>query len=123
MGKIPLPYTENGRKWEAKVSDFKNHQRFSLRCLDKGLVPVSLKLKNMIRTQRGKGIIQKAEKQLLNERIKNINYTLKHYEHDRYMYKRELKSFQNKTRKYGMHVWKKLRKEKNLDTKESWRYK
>ena len=67
------------RKWEkmeGKVSNFKNHRRFSLRCLDKGLVPVSLKLKNLIRTQRGIGIIQKAEKQLLNERIKSINYTL-----------------------------------------------
>ena len=77
------------RKWEkmeGKVSNFKNHQRFLLRCLDKGLVPVSLKLKNLIRTQR-KGIIQKAEKQLLNERIKSINYTLEQYEHDKYMYK------------------------------------
>ena len=81
------------RKWEkmeGKVSDFKNHQIFLLRCLDKGLVPVSLKLKNLIRTQRGKGIIQKAEKQLLNERIKNINFTLEWYEHDKYMYKNEL---------------------------------
>ena len=74
------------RKWEkmeGKVSNFKNNPRFLLRCLDKGLVPVSLKLKNLIRTQRGKSIIQKAEKQLLNERIKSINYTLEHYEHDR----------------------------------------
>ena len=61
---------------EGKVSDFKNHQIFLMRCMDKGLVPVSLKLKNLVRTQRGKGIIQKAEKQLLNERIININYTL-----------------------------------------------
>ena len=45
----------------------------------------------MIRTQRGENIIKKAEKQLLYERIKNINYTLKCHEHDRYMYKNELK--------------------------------
>ena len=76
---------------EDKVSNFKNHQRFLLRCLDKGLVPVSLKLKNLVRTQRGRIIIQKAEKQLLNERIKSINYKLEHYDHDRYMYKNELK--------------------------------
>ena len=76
---------------EGKVSNFKNHQRFSLRCLDKGLVPVSLKLKNLVRTQRGRIIIQKAEKQLLNERIKSINYKLECYGHDRYMYKNELK--------------------------------
>ena len=59
--------------------------------LDKGLVPVSLKLKNLVRTQRGRIIIQKAEKQLLNERIKSINYKLECYDHDRYMYKNELK--------------------------------
>ena len=82
------------RKWEkmeGRISDFKNHWRFSLRCLDKGLVPVSLILKNLIRTQRGRGIIYKAKKQLLNERIKNINYTLECHEHEGYMYQSELK--------------------------------
>ena len=82
------------RKWEkmeGKVSNFKNHRRFLLRCLDKGLVPVSLKLKNHIRTQRGKAIIEKAEKQLLNERIKSINYKIERFDHDGYMYRNELK--------------------------------
>ena len=55
------------------------------------MVPVSLKLKNHIRTQRGKIIIEKAEKQLLNERIKSINYKLEHFDHDRYMCMNELK--------------------------------
>ena len=32
-----------------------------------------------------------AEKQLLNERIKSINYKLKGFDHDRYMYMNELK--------------------------------
>ena len=75
---------------EAKVSDFKNHRRFSLRCLSKGVTPVSLRLKNLTRTQRGEGIIQKADKQLLNERIRNINYILERYQYDKYMYKEEL---------------------------------
>ena len=47
-------------------------------------------LKNLTRTQRGEGIIQKAEKQLLNERIRNINYILEWYQHDKHMYKEEL---------------------------------
>ena len=76
---------------EGKVSDFKNHRRFSLRCLDKGLIPVSVKLKNHIRTHKGRLIIEKAEKQLLNERIKSINYKLERFDHDRYMYRNELK--------------------------------
>ena len=90
-GKNTITTYRNWEKMEGKVSDFKNHQRFSLRCLDKGLVLVSLKLKNHIRTQRGKIIIEKAEKQLLNERIKSINYKLEHLDHDRYMYMNELK--------------------------------
>ena len=84
------------RKWEkmeGKISNFKNHQRFFLRCLDEGLVPVSLRLKNLIRIQEG--IIHKAEKQVLDERIRNINNTLECYEHELYMYQNELKDLIN----------------------------
>ena len=73
------------------MSDYRNHLRFSLRCIDRGLIPVSLRLKNLLRTQRGKDIIYKTEKRLLNERIKNINMTLKHYEQEAYMYQHDLK--------------------------------
>ena len=48
-------------------------------------------LKNLVKIRKGEGIIHKAEKQLLNERIRNINYTLKCYEHERYMYQNEIK--------------------------------
>ena len=44
-GKITSAPYRRWEKMEGKVSDFKNHRRFSLRCLDKDLVPVSLKLK------------------------------------------------------------------------------
>ena len=66
------------RKWEKieiKMSDYRNHLKFSLRCLDRGLIPVSLRLKNLLRTQKGKEIIYKTERRLLNKRIKNINLT------------------------------------------------
>ena len=82
------------RKWEkieVKMSDYRNHLRFALRCLDRGVIPVSLRLKNLLRTQKGKGIIYKTERRLINERIKNINMTLKHYEHEGYMYQEDLK--------------------------------
>ena len=88
-GKNAITTYRKWEKFEGKVSDFKNHQRFLLRCLDKGLVPVSLKLKNHIRTQRGKAIIEKAEKQLLNERVKSINYKIECFDHDRNMYMNE----------------------------------
>ena len=55
---------------------FANHRRFTLRCLAEGLVPVSIHLKQNIRTPKGLQIIKKAERALLNERVRSINNTL-----------------------------------------------
>ena len=63
-------------KLEMKMADFSNHRRFSLRCLSKGLIPTSIKLKSNIKTPKGQHIIYKAEKSLLNEGIRNINNTI-----------------------------------------------
>ena len=60
------------RKYERlnmKICDFKNHKRFTLRCLNDDLIPVSLRLKNNVRTYRSDCIIHRAERSLLNERI------------------------------------------------------
>ena len=56
--------------------DFANHRRFTLRCLSKGLVPVSICLNKNIRTPRGLQIVRRAERALMNERIRLINNTL-----------------------------------------------
>ena len=69
-----------------KISNYKNHRRFSLRCLSKVVIPVSLKLKNNIITYKSECIIYQAEKKLLNERIKNINNTIEHLDHEKYKY-------------------------------------
>ena len=61
---------------ETKISDFKNHQRFSLRYYSKCVIPVSFKSKNIIRTQKGDCIFYKAERKLQNERIMNISNTI-----------------------------------------------
>ena len=61
-----------------------------LRCLSQGVTPVSLRLKNLTRTQKGEGIIKRAEKQLLNKRIRNINYKIEKCQHDKYMYEKQL---------------------------------
>ena len=89
-GKNSIGIFRNWEKMEGKVSNFKNHQRFLLRCLSQGVTPVSLKLKNLTRTKKGEGIIKRAEKQLLNERIRNINYKIEKFEHDKYMYENQL---------------------------------
>ena len=61
---------------EGKMSDFKNHRQFSLRCLSNDVIPVSIRLKSNIKTPKGQEIIRRAEKALLNERIRSINNTI-----------------------------------------------
>ena len=63
-------------KYEKKMADFANHRRFTLRCLAEGLVPVSIYLKQNIKTPKGLQIIRKAERALLIERVRSINNTL-----------------------------------------------
>ena len=58
------------------MSDFRNHQRFTIKCLKNDIVPVSVRLKTNIRTSKGLEIIRRAEKQLLNECIRTINNQL-----------------------------------------------
>ena len=58
------------------MADFKNHRRFSLRCLSEDIIPVNIRLKSNIRTPKGHYIIRRAEKALLNERIRSINNTI-----------------------------------------------
>ena len=81
------------RKWEnlnMKTCNYKNHRRFLLRCLGNGIIPVSIRLKNNARTQRSDSIIQKAERSLLNERIREVNIILDQLKHDIYMYETKL---------------------------------
>ena len=63
-------------KYEKKMADFANHRRFTLRCLAEDLVPVSICLKQNIKMPKGLQIIRKAERALLNERVRSINNTL-----------------------------------------------
>ena len=67
------------RDWERlqlRASDYKNHKIFNLRCLHKDLVPVNIKLKSTLTTSKARQIIRKAEKDLLQARVKVINNTL-----------------------------------------------
>ena len=67
------------REWERlqlRTSDYKNHRIFSLRCLHKELIPGSIKLKSTLTTSKARQIIRKAEKDLLQVRVKAINNIL-----------------------------------------------
>ena len=63
-------------KLEKKITDYRNHQRFTIKCLKNDIIPVSVRLKTNIQTSKGLQIIRRAEKQLLNECIKSINNLL-----------------------------------------------
>ena len=67
------------REWERlwlRSSDYRNHRIFSLRCIHNELVPVSIKLKSTLDTPKARQIIRKAEKDLLQARVKAINNIL-----------------------------------------------
>ena len=67
------------RDWERlqfRTSDYKNHRIFTLRCIHKDLIAVSIKLKSTIKTAKARQIIRKAEKDLLQTRVKAINSIL-----------------------------------------------
>ena len=69
------------KEWEKcviKDSDFKNHRIFTLRCVSKGVIPVSVRLSSTRKdiTRKAMEIIYKAEKQLLKERVRYINVIL-----------------------------------------------
>ena len=67
------------RDWERlqiRQYNYKNHRIFMLRCLHNELVPVSIKLKSTLKSERAKKILRSAEKQLLQTRLKSINSLL-----------------------------------------------
>ena len=66
------------------MADYKNHRRFSVKCLKHKVIPVSVKLKTNIHTAKGLQIIRMTEKQLLKECIRSINNMI-----EIYMYKRD----------------------------------
>ena len=67
------------RLWEKlqlRTSEHKNHRIFTLRCIHNDLVPSSIKLKSTLKSTRANQILRKAEKDLLQARVKSINYIL-----------------------------------------------
>ena len=67
------------KKWEIiikKMADYRIHRRSMLKCIKASITPVSCKLKNPLQSKKGYDTIHKAQKQLLYERIRNINNTL-----------------------------------------------
>ena len=72
-GKESLHLLCERERLEIIDSDYSNHWRFTLRCLSKDLIPVSVRPQTTINTRRARQIIHKAERQLLQDRVKGIN--------------------------------------------------
>ena len=63
-------------KYQLRQCNFKNHRIFTLRCIHSELVPVSIRLKSTLKSERAKKILRTAEKQLLQTQLKSINSLL-----------------------------------------------
>ena len=61
---------------ELRDSNYRNHRIFTLKCISNELVLVSLRLKTTLKTKKARKIIRKAEKYLLQARVKSINSIL-----------------------------------------------
>ena len=55
-GQESVRFLRQWEKLEMKMADFQNHRRFTLRCLSKDLIPVSIKLKTTVKTTKGRYI-------------------------------------------------------------------
>ncbi|XP_072044968.1 uncharacterized protein [Amphiura filiformis] len=58
---------------DRKLVRYQQHLTFTHRCKDKEITPSSLKLRCPINTEKAKNIIRRAEKELINERIRVIH--------------------------------------------------
>ena len=72
-GQESVKFLRRWEKLEVKMANFQNHRRFMLRCLSKGIIPVSIKLKTTVKTPKGNYIMRKTERMLMNERVRSIN--------------------------------------------------
>ena len=71
-----LKLLRDWEKFQLRQCNFKNHRIFTLRCIHSELVPVSIRLKSTLKSERAKKILRTVEKQLLQTRLKSINSLL-----------------------------------------------
>ena len=71
-----LKLLRDWEKYQLRQCDFKNHRIFTLRYIHSELVPVSIRLKSTLESDRAKKILRLAKKQLLQTRLKSINSLL-----------------------------------------------
>ena len=77
--------TESARygKCLEKLARYKNHVVFSARCKRQGIIPVSLRIRSPVNSERGKEIAEKASKRFLNERLRLANNRVRQLQDER----------------------------------------
>ena len=76
-GQKVVTATRTFEKLEEKMFRHRNHVVFNLCCRDTDIIPPSLRLKTLIKTENARNIIAKARKDLLKERIRVSNNKLR----------------------------------------------
>ena len=74
-GREVLQLFKGWERFQLRDCNYRNHRIFTLKCISNELVPVSLRWKTTIKTERASKIIRKAEKDL-QARVKSINSIL-----------------------------------------------
>ena len=59
-----------------KIANWSNHRIFNIRCLLSGITPSSIKLNSLVRGVKAETILRKAEKRLLDLRVRHCSYTI-----------------------------------------------
>ena len=76
-GREVLKEIRKTEKLQQKRARWNNHRHFNLRCYNNNVAPTSIQIKSPVKGIKADKIIRKAERQLLQERIRQCEYTLK----------------------------------------------
>ena len=81
-GREVLKEVRKSEKLQQKRARWNNHRHFNLRCYNNNVAPTSIQIKSPVKGKKADKIIRKAERQLLQERIRQCEYTLKRIDDD-----------------------------------------
>ncbi|XP_072039336.1 uncharacterized protein [Amphiura filiformis] len=76
-GQLAVKSIRDLENTEKKLARHRQHLTFTHRCKDNGITPSSLRIRCPINTQKARNIIQKAEKELVSERIRVVSNKIK----------------------------------------------
>ena len=79
-GRDALKILRKTERIGAKVAHWSNHRAFNLRCVKSGVIPPSVRLFSNVEGEAARNILKKAEKSLLEVRLRHCIFTLRKLE-------------------------------------------